>query len=391
MKSIPEDEETWINKMFGSKRRLIIYLLIFLTLAVICVIPHGRENFQRGVAALLPTPSPVVIKLSGTPEQMGGIHGSEFKYSLKVLEKLYIKLIICGNNNERLSEYCAKAKQIFARIDQRWTREIKAVAKASGTDSDALMLGNTFLDIGISSAGCRMLIIFDETMLLHAHNLDWDNLGGIGNYLITIFRTEGGKDRFATVHIGFPGMIGALDIINEKGIALSFNQVGFARDECEMPIFIKMREIAEKCSTFEDARKEIMTMPQGMPFCIGLSDAKTGQTAIFERDNKTSIKRRNASDGILTADNSLWYGVKMRERCVLDDTARKVNPDKVEDMKTILRHKSVILSCNIYSVIFDYKNNKLYLASGKIPAAEGQYREFKLFDYNANIKAKPVR
>ena len=253
------------------------------------------------------------------------------------------------------------------------------------------MLGNTFLDIGISSAGCRMLIVFDETMLLHAHNLDWDNLGGVGNHMITIFRTKGCKKRLSTVHIGFPGMIGALDIINEKGIALSFNQVGFARDECEMPIFIKMREIAEKCSTFEDARKEIMTMPQGMPFCIGVSDAKTGQSAIFERDNKADIKRRNANDGILTADNSLWYGVKMKERCIMDDTARKVNPDKVGDLKTILRDKSVMLSCNIYSVIFDYKNNKLYLASGKVPAAEGQYREFQLFDSVANMKIELVR
>ena len=374
------NKKTWINRIFGSKRRMIIYLTIILILTAICAIPNGRETFQRGAMSLLPTPSPAIINLAGTPEEMGRIHGNAFKYSLKALEKIYIKLIICGNSSDRLNDYCAKAKEIFARINPRWTQEIKAVAAASGTDPEALMLGNTFLDIGISSAGCRMLIVFDETMLLHAHNLDWDNLGGIGNYLITIFRTEGGKDRFSTVHIGFPGMIGALDIINEKGIALSFNQVGFARDKCEMPVFIKMREIAEKCATFEEARKAIMTMPQGMPFCIGLSDARTGQAAIFERDGKTDIKRRNANDGILTADNSLWYGVKMQARCILDDTARKVDPDKVEDLKTILRHKSVMLSCNIYSVIFDYKHNKLYLASGKIPAAEGRYREFELFD-----------
>lgn len=383
MTETAKNNKTRLNKTFGSKRRLIIYLTIILTLLIICVIPHGRENFQRCVMSLLPVPSPTIVQLSGTPQEMGKSHGNKFKYSLKLLEKLYIQLIICGNNSQRLNEYCAKAKQIFARINPRWTQEINAMAEASGTNPEALMLGNTFLDIGISSAGCRMLIVFDETMLLHAHNLDWDNLGGIGNYLITIFRTAGGMNRFSTVHIGFPGMIGALDIINEKGIALSFNQVGFARDKCEMPVFIKMREIAEKCATFEEARKEIMAMPQGMPFCIGLSDAKTGQAAIFERDGKIRIQRRNANDGILTADNNLWYGVKMQERCILDDTARKVNPDKVEDLKTILRHKSVMLACNIYSVIFDYKNNKLYLASGQIPAAEGQYREFKLFDSNS--------
>ena len=48
-------------------------------------------------------------------------------------------------------------------------------------------------------------------------------------------------------------------------------------------------------------------------------------------------------------------------------------------MKKILRNKQVLLGCNIYSVIFDYKNNAFYLASGKIPAANGKYRKFTLF------------
>ena len=156
MTAAADNKKTWINRIFGSKRRMIIYLTIILILTIICVIPHGRETFQRGVMSLLPTPSPTILNLAGTPAEMGRIHGNEFRYSLKLLEKIYIKLIICGNNSDRLSDYCAKAKEIFAKINPRWTQEIKAVAAASGTDPEALMLGNTFLDIGISSAGCRM-------------------------------------------------------------------------------------------------------------------------------------------------------------------------------------------------------------------------------------------
>jgi predicted choloylglycine hydrolase len=380
------NKKTRMERTFGSKRRLAIYLTIIIVLATIGAVPQARETFRNVVFSLLPTPSPTTVYLSGDAESMGMTHGREFKYSIKLLEKIYIKLIICGNDSERLAQYSAKANKIFTLISPRWEREISGVAQASGTNPVTLMLGNTFLDIGLSSAGCRTVIVSNNNRVLHAHNLDWDNLGGIGNHLITIFRTASAKGRFATVHLGFPGLIGALDIINEKGVALSFNQVGFARNECKMPIFIKMREIAETCDDFGKAKEAIMTMPQGMPFCIALSDGKTGESAIFERNSKIEIRQRNAENGIITADNNLWYGIKMPGRCILDDIARKINPSNVENMKTVLRNKSVMLSCNIYSAIFDYKNNKLYLASGKIPAAVEQYREFPLFEQSSPEK-----
>ena len=75
MTETAKNNKTRLNKTFGSKRRLIIYLTIILTLLIICVIPHGRENFQRCVMSLLPVPSPTIVQLSGTPQEMGKSHG----------------------------------------------------------------------------------------------------------------------------------------------------------------------------------------------------------------------------------------------------------------------------------------------------------------------------
>jgi hypothetical protein len=251
------------------------------------------------------------------------------------------------------------------------------MAEASGSNVENLMLGNTFLDLGIREAGCRLAITPSGNELLHAHNLDWDNLGGVGNYLVTIFRTEAGNGRYATVRLGFPGMIGALDIINEKGIALSFNQAGFSSGKSKMPVFIKMREIAETCSTFEEAEKEILSMPRGMPFCIGLSDSKAGKAAVFERDQTQKIKKRLPSNRIITADNNLWCGRKVDSW--IEKTAESIKPNDLESLKKLLRNKKVLMACNIYSVIFDHSNNAFYLASGKVPAAVEKYKKFQLF------------
>jgi predicted choloylglycine hydrolase len=178
-------------------------------------------------------------------------------------------------------------------------------------------------------------------------------------------------------------MIGALDIINEKGIALSFDQVGISAGKSDMPIFIKMREIAETCSTFAEAKKEILAIPIGVPFCIGLSDSKTGESAVFEREGSSEIKFRLSNNGILTADNSIWCGRNMTQ-CAVDSVAHKIKPQTANDVKTILRDQSVLLECNIYSVIFDFPNNKFYIAAGNLPAAKSTYNEYPLFKKTTN-------
>ena len=52
-------------------------------------------------------------------------------------------------------------------------------------------------------------------------------------------------------------MVGAPDIINEKGLALPFNQLGFGKGSGSEPVFIMLRRIAETCSSLDAARKQI--------------------------------------------------------------------------------------------------------------------------------------
>ncbi len=368
--------ETVLKK---NRFRKVLRYGLFALLAMIIVmalVPNGPATFRKWVWSWLPEPVPRVVDLPANPAIMGKIHGEKMKYSILLLEQLYIKNII-GQNDYSGSR--KKAATLFDLINPRWKVEVSALATASGADVQALMLGNSFLDLGITGTGCRQVLAARaDGSVLHAHNLDWDNLGGIGNYIVTIFRTAGTPKRLATTYMAFPGMIGALDVINSQGVAMSFNQVGFSKGYSQMPVFLKMREIAETCHTFEAAEAELLNVPEGMPFCIGLSDAKSGKIAVFERNRRGEISKREPLNGLISADNTLQFGVNI-ERNSVDKIARAVAMDTPEAVMKILRHPDVLLDCNIYSVIFDWRNNTIYLASGQVPAALGKYRKYPLF------------
>ena len=49
-------------------------------------------------------------------------------------------------------------------------------------------------------------------------------------------------------------------------------------------------------------------------------------------------------------------------------------------MQAALRDPIVLLPNNLYSIIWDHSHNRFYLASGTIPAATADYREYVMFD-----------
>ena len=376
------------RKLRGCSSILIAFLLL---LIAVNLLPGGRRFFRNAVYSALPT-EPSVLVLEGAPYDIGKKHGSECSWSISALCGIYIKKILSGGSESRYKKNAAIAEKIFKNIPERWTREIKGIADGAGVEPEALMLGNTFLDIGEGMAGCRQVIAFShdgvKKRLLHSHNLDWNNLGGIGNFVVTVFRTNPERGRFRTVRVDFPGMVGTLSIINEKGISLAFNQLGFSKGNVKgLPVLIALRDIAETCATFAEADKRVRGMPEGMPFCIGLADAKSLKCAVYERDREGNIFVRKPQSFVLTADNTPHYGEQMR-RSPVEEAAQSAGifnetSDKqdlpLQKLKTVMRNKRVLLDCNLYSVIFDWANNRFYLASGKIPAATGKYREYILF------------
>jgi hypothetical protein len=323
-------------------------------------------------------PRPQEVRLAGSPEALGAQFGQATRLRVKLLCRVYVKGFVCRNKPDLYATHSQAAMKLWPCIGAVYQREFDALAKAAGVDREAVLLGNSFVDLGVSAYGCRAVVAQTPTGLLHGHNLDWDNVGGLANWSITLIRRAPDDGRYRTVAIGLPGLIGALDIANEHGLCLSVNQISLGNGDPVEPVLIRLRRIAETCRTYAEARREILAAPPDMPFALTVSSAEEGLSGVFEPD-RDAVTERPASGGRSWADNATWGAADVWERSALGQVVHDAHIEAPGDVQVVLRQPQVLLACNIYSVIFDHAGNRLYLASGSTPAAPRAYRVFELF------------
>lgn len=321
-------------------------------------------------------PAPVEVALTGDSRELGASYGRKLRMPMRLVSRFYLDRIVCRGNPTLIESSRAAALRTLPSWPTEYRGELNATAAAAGVPNGALVFGNTFVDLGGARAGCRSVVLSQSNVVFHAHNLDWDNLGGLGRWVTCIVRRSPTDGRLGTVSIGFPGMIGALDIINEKGLALSFNQLGWGRGGTNEPVFIMLRRIAETCDSLEVARTNLLNAPEGMPFVVTVSDAKMGTGSVFERVHDR-VTERSLQGGFVAACNTAQgtnFGTTK-----LDQILTTAGRTDLSGFRRVLKSPGVLLECNIYSVIFDFHHNRLWLASGEVPAAKGRYREYPLF------------
>jgi hypothetical protein len=356
----------------AGQNRLAIWArrLVYAVLLVVLV--------AAGVLAglILYKPSPMQIAVAGDSRDLGTSYGRKLRTPMRLVTRFYLDRIVCHGEPRLIEGSRTAALRSLTNWPNRYRDELNAAAAAARVPVGALAFGNAFLDLGKVRTGCRSVVLSQSNVVFHAHNLDWDNLGGLGRWATCIVRRNPTDGRLATVSIGFPGMIGALDIINEKGLALSFNQLGWGKGGTNEPVFILLRRIAETCDSLEAARTNLSSAPGGMPFIITVSDARAGTASVFERVHDR-VTERSLRGGFVAACNTAQgtnFGTTK-----LDQILTKAGKTDVSGVQRVLGTPEVLMECNIYSVVFDFHRNRLWLASGEVPAAKGSYREYPLF------------
>jgi hypothetical protein len=352
------------------KGRITIRLLLYTLLATIIAVSAlvGFLIFYK--------PAPFEVAMQGTSEKLGSQYGRKFRVPIHLVSRFYLDRTVCRGDSKLIQTSRKAALESLQNWPQVYREELNATAAAAKVPPSALAFGNSFLDLGKVRAGCRSVVVSSSNLVLHAHNLDWDTLAGFGRWTTCVVRRTPSDGRFATVSIGFPGMIGALDVINEKGLALSFNQMGWGKGGTNEPVLIMLRRVAETCASLDQARTNLLHAAPGMPFIITVSDAASGEGSVFERA-KDQVTERPLEGGTVAACNTLQGTRSGTTR--LDQLLATTSSRNLETVQDLLGAPEVLMQSNIYSVIFDFQNNRLWLASGEVPAAGGNYREFRLF------------
>jgi len=319
-----------------------------------------------------------VLFLQGSPEQMGSQYAALLLKDVRPLLALPRK--IARHASDAVWQTgVGIARAMFARGPERYRRELDAVARAarlSDEEIGMLVALNGIFELR-DVTNCSAFLVEPERSatgeMLFGRNLDLDSYGCLDRLsLVTVCRPEG---RHAYASVGFPGFLGVLSGMNDKGLAVAaLWAIGAADDSPEFnplgtPLYLTFRRVLEECSTIEEAEKLL----EGGKFTkrIILAACDTQQSVVFEITPKNVVARR-AEDHLLASTNQF----RTPELSVSTDSQRYAKFQKYWQRKKPLGRsdveqamRDVAQSDTLHRMIFQPKTLKLHLAIGAHPPA----------------------
>ncbi|MGO8699014.1 MAG: C45 family autoproteolytic acyltransferase/hydolase [Limisphaerales bacterium] len=288
--SAPWPEEKW--KLSPSsdehiqsvaRSHLTRFLQVSLSMLGEKVPPLGPATGQRSVLAregegrLEMMDGTRVLFLKGTPEEMGRQHGKLMRPQIRDLVNHILYGVGVGSSFEKgrwfVGEIESAEKRLEPFIDQRYFREMDAMADGCGLSREEVRLANFFPELFHCSGFALFGNATEDGHLYHGRILDY--LRGLGleqNAVVMVFQPEHGN---AWVNVGYAGFIGSVTAMNEKHIAIG-EMGGRGQGNWDgKPMAELVREVMEKADTLDQAIEIMRKGPRTCQYYYVVSDAKS--------------------------------------------------------------------------------------------------------------------
>lgn len=381
--------------------------LIIVGVAFGLLVPaEAREPFrypegQHGKGELRYINHVPVLFVEGTPEEIGeqvaelGLKpsGRLLNYPRDVLQQFYAgftwKLfVLVGQRME--SNFPADYK-----------RELDAMV-AAGVDRKRLITANTMFDV-VKLVACSSLIVEPNRSTtgkpIFGRNLDFPTAGYLQEYSMVIVCRPQGK--YAFVSVGFPGLIGCLSGINEKGLALAVHEVMEANDGSKKfdpkgtPYAMNYRRILEECATVEEAEKLLRSMKRTTRNNLAVCDRNGGVIFELTPDN---VEVRKPTEGLCPCTNHFCtpkLAPPMVRNLVFTCDRYKCLVDKSNGLRKlgIVELKELLHDVNggdmtLQTMIFEPGDMKLHVAIGSCPSSALPLRQLDVVEL---LDRRPVK
>jgi outer membrane lipoprotein-sorting protein len=220
-----------------------------------------------------------VLFLKGTPEEMGRQHGALLKKEIRDLAGRILYGVGVGSSFEKGSWFFGEIESAQQRLapfmDERYFREMDALASAAGLSREEVRLSNFFPELFHCSGFALFGRATEGGRLYHGRVLDY--LRGFGleqNAVVMVVQPEQGN---AWVNVSYAGMIGTVTAMNEKQVAIGeMGGRGQGRWDGK-PMAELLREVMEKANTLDEAVAILRKGPRTCEYYYVVSDAKTKQ------------------------------------------------------------------------------------------------------------------
>lgn len=217
----------------------------------------------------------LVLFVKGTPEEMGRQHGVLLRKQVRSLVDQILYGVGVGSSFEKGRWFFGEIEEAQARlkVDERYLREMDALAQAAGIEREEVRLANFFPEL----FHCSGFAIFGRATqggrMYHGRILDY--LKGVGLEQNAVVMVMQPSDAHAWVNVGYAGFVGTVTAMNEKHIAIG--EMGGRGEGLwdGKPMAQLMREVMERASTLEEAVSIMRRGPRTCEYYYVISDAKS--------------------------------------------------------------------------------------------------------------------
>jgi len=222
-----------------------------------------------------------VLFLRGSPEQMGHQHGVLMQRQVRDLVEKILYGIGVGSSFEKGRWFFGEIEEATSRlrpfIDERYLREMDAMAAAARLDPEEVRLANFFPELFHCSGFAVFGSATADGRLYHGRILDY--LRGVGlepNAVVIVHQPDYG---FAWANVSYGGFIGSVTAMNDQ--QLSIGEMG-GRGEGDWdgkPMAQLVREVMERAATLDEAIEILRRGPRTCEYYYVVADGKTKQAA----------------------------------------------------------------------------------------------------------------
>jgi hypothetical protein len=383
-----------------------LFLVAILPLAVRAEEPFRYTEGRHGPAELRYVQGVPVLTVGGSAEEMAEqvarltLHSSGrlLHYPKDVLDAFFPQGNVAGVKRETGLAVAWRGlltvgEGMVPHFPPDHKREFDALLKASGVDRDVLLAANTMFDVKKMFDhkklifGCSSLVVSAERSQtgqpFMGRNLDFPTMGYLQDYSMVIVYRPTGKHAFLC--IGFPGVVGVLSGMNEKGLSVAVLEVyassdGAARYQAGTPYAMTYRRILEECSTVAEAIKLLEGTKRSTMCNLAICDKHGG--GILEITPKSVVYRR-AADGVTPCTNhfnSTELAID-KQGNLFDTLDRYQKLEKAKELPkvglsdlTARLHDANLGDATFQTMIFEPATLKLHLALAPCPSSGNKLR-----------------
>ncbi len=359
---------------------LLAFGLVFQTVGVKAA-PQAAKVFVPATheqGKLVEVSGVPVLHLSGSPFAMGLQHGVLLREQIHQLYKAYLVPFMGGPDIANGAAYMARAS-MWSYVPKSYRGEMEGLAKGTGLTLDQVFLMQSFLDLKKMVACSTFGVlparsVSGEPML--ARNLDFPSLGMAQKYSLVIVRhpTKG----VGTATIGWPGLLGTLSGLSEKGVAMAMMEVETKRSSLRgMPYQLLYRWALENASDVDGYIANIKKAKRTASNNIMVMDADGGAAVLEVTAAKVAV-RRAVKDTIHATNHFVSPSLKQKVGCsrfrTLSREAKSHTGAWSSTQLERLLDQVDLETMNLQAMIFYPRTRSLRLSIGRIPAASGPYQ-----------------